>query len=136
MVIVDRNSFAYRCGRFAGKVVIFVGGFIVGKILFSKKPLDDFPEKSNLNIIHRYIAYSEGYQLSWLERTPDKGEVSGSNPEWPSGGIAQLVEHRLCTAVVSGSNPLTSTRKNKIFQNSLKFKELRVYGEYLGIQKR
>jgi hypothetical protein len=37
-------------------------------------------------------------------------EVSGSNPEWPNGGIAQLVEHRLCTAVVSGSNPLTSTK--------------------------
>ena len=52
-----------------------------------------------------------------LERTPDKGEVSGSNPEWPNGGIAQLVEHRLCTAVVSGSNPLTSTRKI----NSCKF---------------
>ena len=46
---------------------------------------------------------------SWLERAPDKGEVSGSNPEWPNGGIAQLVEHRPCKAVVSGSNPLTST---------------------------
>ena len=79
-----------------------------------------------------------GYQLSWLERTPDKGEVSGSNPEWPSGGIAQLVEHRLCTAVVSGSNPLTSTREKQwnFFKKRLKFKELRVYGEYLGIQKR
>ena len=86
---------------------------------------------------------SKGYQLSWLERAPDKGEVSGSNPEWPSGGIAQLVEHRLCTAVVSGSNPLTSTvKQNKnfvkieIFNFRVKFKELRVYGEYLGIQKR
>ena len=58
-----------------------------------------------------------------------------------------MVEHRLCTAVVSGSNPLTSTIKNKmkyfviktsIISNSfcVKFKELRVYGEYLGIQKR
>jgi hypothetical protein len=26
------------------------------------------------------------------------------------GGIAQLVERRLCTAVVSGSTPLTSTK--------------------------
>ena len=59
------------------------------------------------------------------------------------GGIAQLVEHRLCTAVVSGSNPLTSTVKQnvhfvsiEIFNFRVKFKELRVYGEYLGIQKR
>ena len=54
---------------------------------------------------------------AWLERTPDKGEVSGSNPEWPSGGIAQLVEHRLCTAVVSGSTPLTSTILKIIFKS-------------------
>ena len=52
----------------------------------------------------------KGYQLSWLERTPDKGEVSGSNPEWPSGDIAQLVERCLCTANVSGSSPLISTK--------------------------
>ena len=49
-----------------------------------------------------------GYQLSWLEHTPDKGEVSGSSPEQPTGGIAQLVERCLCTADVSGSSPLTS----------------------------
>ena len=59
------------------------------------------------------------------------------------GGIAQLVEHRLCTAVVSGSTPLTSTLKTKYefcnlekFNLCVKFKELRVYGGYLGIQKR
>ena len=84
----------------------------------------------------------KGYQLSWLERTPDKGEVSGSNPEWPNGGIAQLVERRLCKAVVSGSNPLTSSDKNQLLrmiykeQSYIKFKKLRVYGGYLGIQKR
>ena len=56
-----------------------------------------------------------------------------------------MVEHRLCTAVVSGSTPLTSTIKAKcstlqtqIIFNCfcVKFKELRVYGGYLGIQKR
>ena len=46
---------------------------------------------------------------AWLERTPDKGEVPGSNPGWPNGGIAQLVERCLCTANVSGSSPLIST---------------------------
>ena len=29
------------------------------------------------------LIYYLGYQLSWLERTPDKGEVPGSNPGWP-----------------------------------------------------
>ena len=72
--------------------------------------------KAKLLLVVIYLAkvnltLATGYQLSWLERTPDKGEVSGSNPEWPSGGIAQLVEHRLCTAVVSGSTPLTSKLK-------------------------
>ena len=59
------------------------------------------------------------------------------------GGIAQLVERRLCTAEVIGSNPLISTLETKyefcnleILNFCVKFKELRVYGEYLGIQKR
>ena len=65
-----------------------------------------------------------GYQLRWLERTPDKGEVPGSSPGWPTyqtvfsyaeakliyGGIAQLVERLLCKQDVSGSSPLTSTK--------------------------
>ena len=32
----------------------------------------------------------------------------------PAGDIAQLVERRLCTADVSGSNPLISTKDNKL----------------------
>ena len=66
-----------------------------------------------------------GYQLSWLEHTPDKGEVSGSSPEQPTGGIAQLVERCLCTADVSGSSPLTS--KNSPLQN---FENCKIYYIY------
>ena len=32
----------------------------------------------------------------------------------PLGGIAQLVEHLLCTQGVSGSNPLTSTTSFRV----------------------
>lgn len=28
-----------------------------------------------------------GYQLRWLERTPDKGEVPGSSPGWPTAWL-------------------------------------------------
>ena len=59
------------------------------------------------------------------------------------GGIAQMEERRPCTAEASGSIPLTSTLETKyefcnleILNFCVKFKELRVYGEYLGIQKR
>ena len=43
---VDRNSFAYRCGRFVAKVVIFAAGALVGRRLWRRRPLDDFPEKN------------------------------------------------------------------------------------------
>ena len=53
-----------------------------------------------------------GVLAQLVEHTPDKGEVSGSNPEYPNGNIAQLVEHCFCTAIVSGSIPLISTIKS------------------------
>ena len=61
----------------------------------------------------------------WLERTPDKREVTGSRPVRPTkqqfglyglferfaefGGVAQLGERLPCTQEVIGSNPFTST---------------------------
>ena len=60
----------------------------------------------------------------------------------PAGGIAQLVERCLCKANVSGSSPLTSTTSLILRENFLKlsklfkFKKLRAYGGYLGIQRR
>jgi hypothetical protein len=35
--------------------------------------------------------------------------TSRGNFKWPSGGVAQLVEHLLCTQNVAGSIPVTST---------------------------
>ena len=60
------------------------------------------------------VAPELGLKLSWLERTPDKGEVGGSNPPRPTnlvqiGAIAQLGERLPCTQEVSGSIPLSST---------------------------
>ena len=60
----------------------------------------------------------------------------------PAGGIAQLVERCLCKANVSGSSPLTSTNFPFIgahflkLEKLFKFKEVRAYGGYLGIQRR
>ena len=45
MVNIDRSSFAYRCGRFVGKVLIFAAGALVGKRLWKRRPIDDFPKK-------------------------------------------------------------------------------------------
>ena len=52
----------------------------------------------------------------WLERTPDKREVTGSSPVRPTtmsleklGGVAQLGERLPCTQEVIGSIPFTST---------------------------
>ena len=42
---------------------------------------------SIINLAKGYGTKSEafaGYQLRWLERTPDKGEVPGSSPGWPT----------------------------------------------------
>ena len=61
-------------------------------------------------------------ELSWLERTPDKREVSGSSPLRPtikilwqtktgdSGGVAQLGEHLPCKQGVRSSILLVSTK--------------------------
>ena len=62
------------------------------------------------------------YSSVGLERSPDKGKVSGSNPLRPTilwlnysdvlldltGGVAQLGERGPCKAEVSGSIPLIS----------------------------
>jgi hypothetical protein len=55
----------------------------------------------------------------WLERTPDKREVTSSNLVRPTtfivsdggflGDVAQLGEHRLCKPGVTGSSPVIST---------------------------
>lgn len=47
MTMVDRDSFAYRCGRFAAKVVIFAAGALVGKRFWKRRPIDKFPEKKD-----------------------------------------------------------------------------------------
>src|SRR4029078_13294488 len=58
---------------------------------------------------------ADGDYLSWLERSPDKAEVSGSSPESPTipptwrGDVAQLVEHLLCKERVRSSSLLVST---------------------------
>ena len=66
------------------------------------------------------------YSSAWLERFPDKEEVSGSSPLRPTistlsllryGDLAQLVEHLLCKQGVRGSIPLVSTKWNP--QNGL-----------------
>ena len=62
----------------------------------------------------------------WLERTPDKREVTGSTPVRPTsylrvmtdllkyGDIAQVGERRPCKAEVTGSNPVISTIMSEI----------------------
>ena len=54
------------------------------------------------------------YSSAGSERTPDKREVSGSNPLRPTngnGGIAQLGERLPCKQEVTGSSPVISTIK-------------------------
>ena len=51
-----------------------------------------------------------GLQLSWLERTPDKGEVDGSSPFRPTiklqyAKLAQSVEQSAVNRSVAGSSP-------------------------------
>jgi hypothetical protein len=58
------------------------------------------------------VSSPRAYSSVGLERTPDKREVSGSNPLRPTirrGAVAQLVERRLCKAEVTGSIPVSST---------------------------
>jgi hypothetical protein len=71
--------------------------------------------------------YLWAYSSVWLERTPDKREVSGSIPLRPTvekivfillflfrllmkGAIAQLGERLVCNQEVIGSIPISSTR--------------------------
>ncbi len=68
------------------------------------------------------------YSSVGLERSPDKGKVSGSNPLRPiahrnvlvevfwayQGGVAQLGERCPCKAEVSGSIPLISIELKKV----------------------
>ena len=65
------------------------------------------------------LSVLRAYSSAWLERFPDKEEVSGSSPLRPTlltrsaknkyGDLAQLVEHLLCKQGVRGSIPLVST---------------------------
>ena len=77
------------------------------------------------NIIRRKFNGANNGAIAqlWLERTPDKREVSGSSPLSPTmlltsnierltssnGDVAQLGEHLPCKQGVSGSIPLIST---------------------------
>ena len=48
----------------------------------------------NINLAKGYGTKSKaiaGYQLRWLERTPDKGEVPGSSPGWPTIKPSDLI---------------------------------------------
>ena len=58
------------------------------------------------------------YSSVGLERTPDKREVSGSNPLRPTnlqaGAVAQLGERRVCNAEVAGSIPASSTNREEL----------------------
>lgn len=45
--MVDRNSLAYKTGRFAGRLLLMGLGYIVGK-RWGRKPIHkSFPEKKN-----------------------------------------------------------------------------------------
>ena len=62
-----------------------MGKFLIGKVNTMLKVFNIFnPIKFILYIINK------GYQLSWLERTPDKGEGPGSNPGWPTWGYSSV----------------------------------------------
>jgi hypothetical protein len=44
-MIVDRNSFAYRAGRLAGKVLLIGLVYLLGKRGLGKNPLDEFSRR-------------------------------------------------------------------------------------------
>ena len=44
--MINRNSFAYRAGRLAGKFVLLGLGLIIGKRLSQKPIKDSFPKKN------------------------------------------------------------------------------------------
>ena len=43
-MVINRNSKAYRAGRFVGKLVLIVAGYVCGK-RWGRRPINDFPEK-------------------------------------------------------------------------------------------
>jgi hypothetical protein len=49
------------------------------------------------------------------------GEANRVNLHKSRGGVAQLVEHLLCTQRVAGSNPVTSTSLKTSFSGHLTF---------------
>src|ERR1700733_15287012 len=64
-----------------------------------------------------------GLYLSWLERTPDKGEVGSSNLPRPTivGVVAQMGEHLLCKQGVIGSIPISSTNLLRLYCSKVNF---------------
>ena len=56
-----------------------------------------FIKKKKVNLSWFFLL-GGGYQLSWLERTPDKGEVAGSNPAQPTnvGKIVRKMDSFQC----------------------------------------
>ena len=65
-----------------------------------------------LKVLVTHTIYFWACSSGWLERISDKDEVRGSSPRRPTiyGAVAQLGEHRTCTAEVVGSIPISSTK--------------------------
>ena len=44
-MVIDKNSRAYNVGRIVGKIILVIGGYILGK-RWSRQPIDrGFPER-------------------------------------------------------------------------------------------
>jgi hypothetical protein len=43
---IDRDSFAYRCGRWAAKAVLIAAGYLVGR-RWGRRPIDKFKPKDD-----------------------------------------------------------------------------------------
>ena len=43
--MVNRNSWAYKVGRGAGRLFLIGVGVLIGKKLWKRKPIDHFPKK-------------------------------------------------------------------------------------------
>ena len=55
------------------------------------------------------VTFIKGYQLSWLERTPDKGEVPGSNPGWPKRKQKCCTKKKKAVCLVTKTRPSNKT---------------------------
>ena len=73
----QRDNFSYSCCKLWPTIM---WAFYLENQLYIKKYLILV---SNLYIINKRLK-DAGLQLSWLERTPDKGEVDGSSPLRPT----------------------------------------------------